>query len=507
MLRSLSLRSRLLGAFGVLVLVFIAVAASRVAASEQATAAATTARAAVVSELAAVHALELAIADQRAAMQAVLLAPAGPARAAALADQQAAADRTGVAAGEVGHSSEQLAGLADEAQRVLAEVEDAWDGVEQRLDTTDGVAATHRLDTALEGARELTDRMGAAADEAMAEAEAASAARSAGSVRTTNLVVLLVVVFAVGWGVWTARTVTRPLEAVIGVLDAQGQQLAATRGRLDRSAEVVDHRSAAVAEAGGEVADNVHAVATAVEQLEAGIREVSGSASQATVTAEEGVDTARRGGAGVAELEQASQRIDEVVDLIASIAEQTNMLALNATIEAARAGEAGKGFAVVAGEVKELARQTSTATEDIATRVEELRSRSRACGVDIEATTEVIGRIAAAQTTIAAAVEQQTAAVGEIRSRVSDTAAGSSRIAASSDEVAGTSQQVRAGVTETVAAVEQLSAAAGELRLLVRGRDRRSGARQPASTPPGPPATVAATVEDAPAGRQVGPRQ
>ena len=141
------------------------------------------------------------------------------------------------------------------------------------------------MEQALAGARELTGRMGVAAEDAMAAAEAASAERSAGSVRTTNLVVLLVVVFALGWAVWSACSVTRPLDAVIGVLDAQGSQLTSTGTGLAGSAEVVDQRSAAagserIATSTSEVVGTSQDVRTGVEATLAAVDQLAAAAGE-----------------------------------------------------------------------------------------------------------------------------------------------------------------------------------------------------------------------------------
>src|SRR5690606_26053119 len=123
-------------------------------------------------------------------------------------------------------------------------------------------------------------------------------------------------------------------------------------------------------------------------------------------------------------LSESSAQIGEVIDVITSIAAQTNLLALNATLEAARAGEAGKGFAVVANEVKELAKQTSLATDEIGTRIAAIQRDSSGAVEAIGRIQEVIARVADLQTTIASAVEEQTATTNEISRSVTDAARG-----------------------------------------------------------------------------------
>jgi methyl-accepting chemotaxis protein len=131
------------------------------------------------------------------------------------------------------------------------------------------------------------------------------------------------------------------------------------------------------------------------------------------------------------ELNKASSQIGDVVNLINEIAGQTNLLALNATIEAARAGDAGKGFAVVAQEVKNLASQTSKATEDISDSVNAMQSRTENAVAAIEKIRKIIGQIDGVSSAIAAAIEQQGAAANEITRSISQAAQGTGIVSTS----------------------------------------------------------------------------
>jgi methyl-accepting chemotaxis protein len=171
--------------------------------------------------------------------------------------------------------------------------------------------------------------------------------------------------------------------------------------------------------------------------------------------------------ATIVKLGASSAEIGEVVKVITSIAEQTNLLALNATIEAARAGEAGKGFAVVAGEVKELAKETATATAGITTRIEAIQADTQAAVAAIAQISGIIAQINETQTGIAAAVEEQTATTVEISRSVAEVATGSAGIADSITGLARVSAQTSSGVADTQQAAGQLARMAADLRQLV----------------------------------------
>src|SRR5439155_15096531 len=169
-----------------------------------------------------------------------------------------------------------------------------------------------------------------------------------------------------------------------------------------------------------QVSRNVTTVSTAAEEMGASIKEIAKNANEAARIATSAVKVAERTNTTVAKLGESSAEIGNVVKVITSIAQQTNLLALNATIEAARAGEAGKGFAVVANEVKELAKQTAKATEDIGRKIVAIQT-------DTKGAVEAIGRIGAIinqihdlQNTVASAVEEQTATTNEIGRNVSE---------------------------------------------------------------------------------------
>ncbi len=219
------------------------------------------------------------------------------------------------------------------------------------------------------------------------------------------------------------------VESDLTVVNAAVDQLRSTATGMAAQSDQTSGQAANVAAATEQAATNVETVASAAEQLAAAIDEITAQVSRSSDIAQAGANEADDATAIFAELANASDKIGEVVELIQSIAEQTNLLALNATIEAARAGEAGKGFAVVAAEVKNLANQTTRATEDIASQIEGIQSSTQGALGAIEHLSSRMKELNEVAGGIAAAVSEQDAATGEIARNVSEAAAGTKEVA------------------------------------------------------------------------------
>ncbi len=254
--------------------------------------------------------------------------------------------------------------------------------------------------------------------------------------------------------------------------DSQGLRessvaLASASQQMSANAEETSAQAVAVSAAAEEVSKSVQTVSAATEEMTASIREVAKQATDPPRVATAGVKVAQTTNATVAKLGESSGEIGQVIKVITSIAEQTNLLALNATIEAARVGEAGKGFAVVANEVKDLARETARASEDIGRKIEAIQTDSREVVRAISEIGAIINQINDIQGMIASAVEEQTLTTREIGRNLAEAAFGTGEIARNISGVAEAARNTSAGAHQTQVSAALLSKLASELSSLV----------------------------------------
>ncbi|QGG95628.1 methyl-accepting chemotaxis protein [Actinomarinicola tropica] len=341
-------------------------------------------------------------------------------------------------------------------------------------------------DTRFEEMRAVIDDISSNIREPLVDTASHDVADQIDSLVTANLV-LLVVGLAVGGVVafFAVRSIVGGVRSAVAAIDRSSIGLSAVSSQVGASAEETAAQSGVVSSSAEEVSVSVSTVATAVEEMTSSIGEIAQNAAEATRVSQEAVDVAGSTNATVAELGDSSAQIGQVIEVITSIAEQTNLLALNATIEAARAGEAGKGFAVVANEVKDLAKQTADATEEIGSRIAAIQRDSGEAVTAIERIQEVIARVADLQTTIASAVEEQTATTNEISRNVTEAARGAGEIAENISGVAQAAQSTSEGAVATQQAADELQKVAGQLRKLVerqRPTDGPKSLRSPAPT-------------------------
>ena len=256
------------------------------------------------------------------------------------------------------------------------------------------------------------------------------------------------------------------------LLLSNSEILSEVSDELTTGAGQTSDQASSVSAAAEEASAIAKSVAVALSQLQESVVEISSSATTATATAQRAVSVSEETRQTIEELGTSSKEIGHVVDLISSIAEDTNVLALNATIEAARAGEAGKGFAVVANEVKTLANQTAEATGDIKRRVERIQLDATRAVSAIDGVSTVINEISDSQHSIASAVEQQTATTAEIAAAVDD-------VAKTSEEIATSITSVASGSTLTSNHARRTKDAAGELTELATDLAHLSQANEP----------------------------
>ena len=250
-------------------------------------------------------------------------------------------------------------------------------------------------------------------------------------------------------------------------LSSSSEELSATSQQMAGNAEETSTQAGVVSAASEQVSKNIQTAAAGAEEMTASIGEIAKNSNEAATIAKEAVSVAGSANETIKTLGEASVEIGKVIKVITSIAQQTNLLALNATIEAARAGEAGKGFAVVANEVKELAKQTAQATEDISQRIEAIQAGSEGAVEAIGKVSTIIGTINDISSTIAAAVEEQTVTTNEITRNVSEASRGSGEIAENITGVATAAQNTTTGANDALGAAKGLSEMASQLQQLV----------------------------------------
>ncbi|MGD0514960.1 MAG: methyl-accepting chemotaxis protein [Terriglobales bacterium] len=266
-------------------------------------------------------------------------------------------------------------------------------------------------------------------------------------------------------------------------LASASEELTTVSQQMSANAEETSAQTKVVSNATVQVNQNLQTVATGAEEMGASIKEIAKNATEAAKVASTAVRAAETANATVSKLGESSAEIGQVIKVITSIAQQTNLLALNATIEAARAGEAGKGFAVVANEVKELAKKTAKATEDISRKIEAIQIDAKAAVDSIGTISEVINQINGISNTIATAVEEQNATTNEMARNVSEAAHGSGEITSNIAGVADAAESTSRGATDTQKAAQQLVETSTELRRLVEQfkiDDGENGQRNPA---------------------------
>ncbi|HLI63873.1 MAG TPA: HAMP domain-containing methyl-accepting chemotaxis protein [Terriglobales bacterium] len=291
------------------------------------------------------------------------------------------------------------------------------------------------------------------------------------------------------------RKLIREVSNGVETVASSATQLSAASSQTASSVKAMSEKSSTVAAAAEEAcataatvsgsmekaSANLTSVAGATEEMSSTVAEIASNSEKARVISEKAMAQAQTISTIMAELGRAAQEIGKVTETITDISAQTNLLALNATIEAARAGTAGKGFAVVANEIKELAKQTSEATEDIKAKIAGVQNSTTGAVQTIETITGVIKEIGNTVASTAAAIEEQatvtknvageiaqaTAVVREVNDQVAQTATVSRSIASDIAMVNSATAGIREGGEQVQSSAHELSRLSEQLKVLV----------------------------------------
>jgi len=266
-----------------------------------------------------------------------------------------------------------------------------------------------------------------------------------------------------------ARTLADLKNAFTGIrtsvssLQATSQTMTTHSDNLIANSSATSENALSATQFSDQVVRNVQTVATAAEEMSVTIKVIARNVTEAKDVAQNAVEHATDANNTIGRLGESSKQIGKVIKVITTIAQQTNLLALNATLEAGRAGEAGKGFAVVANQIKDLAKETAAATEDISERIQAIQEGTAQAVAAINHIGNIISKISSIQGTIANSIDEQALATSSIASNASDAALKTNEISSRISVVAKMSEQTRGIAQATKECSAELTAISSEL--------------------------------------------
>jgi len=264
-----------------------------------------------------------------------------------------------------------------------------------------------------------------------------------------------------------ARRFESQIGGVLQAVASAATQLNATSESMNAAATNMKQESVSAASATTQAGENVQLVASASEEMTASVKEIANQISHSSEASRNALASVDNASGRVTQMVSSSEKINEIIELINDIAEQTNLLALNATIEAARAGEAGKGFAVVASEVKSLASQTASATDEIRKQITNMQETTNDTVSAVQEISVTINELDQISSSIATSMEQQAIAMDEISRNSLEAATGAETAGDNVTNVSHLAEETGNAAADVLGASNELSSQAATLKTAV----------------------------------------